>query len=265
MTPRRLLPLLIAVAALLAGCRSGQTGRTPAETGDPPATVASAVMRSDTLYRQWQTMRVPVRATIVSPAILPVRTVSGTATMVYGSLTRLSIRTFGMEVGVMEITPDGVLVLDKWNKKYLSVPATALGNDLPVTAADIQSLLLGRPFALGDTDALELAASPDGTGYTLASRKAYRGYRLAERFNTDGSLRAVTLTAPDGSGPVAECGLMVMHLGASTVHALAQLGPMELDMTLAWDFERARLDNPDDHIEPLTVPDGYSPMALPNR
>lgn len=138
----------------LAGCRSskkavaapdeykdGKTAVTDKPQPDPFVTLTGT-------YADWSDVQVPVRIQILGPT----RTsLSGVAKMRRGESIYISIRMFGFEVGSLFADKDAVQVYVKalGTNMYWTEPLSVLTDLYGLTIADLQSLLMGRPFLTG--------------------------------------------------------------------------------------------------------------------
>lgn len=100
-------------------------------------------------YLPWQQVRVPVSVKINSPKSL---SISGTAEMVRNKSVLISLKFIGMEVAWLYVSDDVVVVADKMNKRYISESSSKFLGGFDVNTANLQDLLIGRPFVLGSED-----------------------------------------------------------------------------------------------------------------
>ncbi len=63
----------------------------------------------------------------------------------------LSLRFLGMEVASLMVTQDGIFALYKLERLYFAESISDLLGGFPTTVGNVQDLLLGRAFILGDT------------------------------------------------------------------------------------------------------------------
>lgn len=107
-------------------------------------------------YGSWTDVRMPVSLKLRKPVSF---SVSGQATMVNGRAMHISLRLLGFEVGAITLTPDSVIAYEKRGKRYIAESLKNILHGFPVTVGNIQSMLLGRPFACG-SDMLTSADAP---------------------------------------------------------------------------------------------------------
>lgn len=150
MTLRHLIAacgLSVCMAISLVGCGSKKQAQTTAT-----AQLGTSFSKTDTRkaleqYSQpWQKLRMPLTVKLSQPKSV---SFSGTATMVRGRSVTLSFRVFGMEVAVLYLTPDSLLAIDKFHKRYVMEPLAPVLGGFPVNIDNVQDLLTGRPFLLG--------------------------------------------------------------------------------------------------------------------
>lgn len=147
----------IAIAAILpalTGCRAGKsaTGTTDAGTANASKEIASQspLQRYDALcagYSEWQDVNMPVKLSLTEPQNLGI---SARAMMKRNEWISLSVRMLGFELASVWIDNDSVHATDKYHKLYLSESIDKIFAGAGVTIAEIQDLLMGRGFLLGD-------------------------------------------------------------------------------------------------------------------
>lgn len=125
MTFRNILFLVAGTALLaLSSCRSSR----PIEKGTPvqPRSTAADYTKTVTANAQQAnalTARVKVRLEAGGKSI----GCNGSLRMKRGEVVQLSLTVLGMEVGRLEFAPDGILVLDRFNKQYVRAAYADLG------------------------------------------------------------------------------------------------------------------------------------------
>lgn len=90
----------------------------------------------------WTCVYMPVNLDLEKPLSL---SASGRATMVRDSLIHISVRFIGMEVAVIHANTDSVYIVDKYHKKYMAEPLSALLGKYSkkLTLGDLQDMMLG--------------------------------------------------------------------------------------------------------------------------
>ena len=175
---RRLNILSAAVATLLAvifltGCSTAKKGAVKQQSGEIPADIAlqTPAQRYAGLcesYADWQDVNMPVRLSVTSPKSI---SLSARAAMKRDKWISISVRMLGFEVASLFVDKDSVHVIDRYHKAYLSESIAKVFGSTGLKVADIQDLLLGRGFVIGDAGgtftpplatALEFVNSPEG-------------------------------------------------------------------------------------------------------
>lgn len=174
MTKHLLSFIIITTCLALTACRSsqnvqaGQGGRSNQATTTTPinrsqeqanrseATAYAASAAGVKAHTDWLTASAKVQLGGTGKDL----SVNGQLRMKRGEVIRLSLRFLGIEVGLMEFTPSGVLVIDRMNKRYVQAAYT----DVPFlqTAGldfyTLQALFWDELFVPGTHDAAGQAA-----------------------------------------------------------------------------------------------------------
>lgn len=148
------LKVLIAVilTASIAGCRS-QKGASSSDSDlregvTLPSNTAlnSRYTMLTESWKPWSDVEMGMKVTLSSPAKL---NASGKAWMKRGEWISISVRMLGFEVASLWLDRDSVVAIDKFHKKYVSQPTSALLGQADISIEDIQDLLMGRAFLAG--------------------------------------------------------------------------------------------------------------------
>ncbi len=149
--------LLITLTALLASsCRSGRNaaGSSAGDYGQSSGkTLSQSELKtmlnglSDS-YGTWSDVKIPLTLRLKSPKKI---SIGGTLTMQRGRSAHLSLRFLGMEVASLMVTQDSIFALYKLERLYFAESISDLLGGFPATVDNVQNLLLGRAFILGDT------------------------------------------------------------------------------------------------------------------
>lgn len=258
--------LLPAVAALFVGMMLASCGTqkkaavapvVPEQsTGNP---VSDFKMMAASYSPGWKKVRIPVSASVVEPVSLGA---SGYLTMERGRSVNLSMRVLGMEVASLYLTQDSVVVIDRWNKRYISQGLTKFLNGFPVTIDNLQDLLLGRLFLVGEgsidaKDADKFIFDADGSvwGCKPRSENDLFGYAFVA---SGTNLMYLHIFAGKGDGEAAygepeptPCGVI-----ASGVTVKTKAGKKNINATLTYKPNKAQWDD-DVRIPQMEVPRSY--------
>lgn len=133
--------------------QSAQAGLTPnASMEIRNATDARVALRTACeTYKPWTQAKIPVTLNLTAPKTISAK---GTLEMVRGKSLMLSLRYFGFEIGWLAIDNDRIIVVDKIHKSYIEESITTLLKGFPATIANLQDLLMGRPFIAGSTGSI---------------------------------------------------------------------------------------------------------------
>lgn len=257
-------PLLILAAAaslMLAACstprHSGSAttdSSVPAATPATPrqgATPAERFSSMTAAYGLWQDVQMPVRATLRSPFSI---SASGRLTMVRDRLIHISMRVLGMEVAVMQVTPDSIFVADKFHRYLIAESSERLTASTGLTVGDMQSALLGRAFLPGRGPATAsmaplLTLENDGEVLRIGPAEAPAGYswRMSATALDDGRIALSDMTVSvDGRKAPARAGftpapqLTAIGAVAEAVDLQATVAGKKIDARLTYSPDQAR-------------------------
>lgn len=212
----------------LGGCRSHRTAVSPAETPE---------------RQQWSRMQAPVALRLESPRRF---SLSGTGTMVRDTSVTLSMRVLGMEVAVVHLTPDSLIVLDKYHKLALTEGLSALTSDLPVGICQLQDLMLGTP--------IRLDGSMLPRGVNAIIEEATSGIIDSVRVEAEGHA-PVTLTY--STPAVTPYGTL-----ASAMAVEATVAGHDARASVTWRLDRAKWDADVSAPRKIGVPPGYRRLTV---
>lgn len=162
--------LISAIPFLTIGCHSSRQGTV---TGGDYGSSSAELLSKQTLtelfnnlegsYSQWESVKMPVNLNLVSPKSM---SISGTLTMERDKALNLSLRFLGMEVAAVTVTQDSIYAVYKLEKLYFAESISDLLGGFPATVGNVQDLLLGRPFMLGENSLSLSRCSLSGNGAT---------------------------------------------------------------------------------------------------
>lgn len=107
-------------------------------------------MRLDSVasqYKDWNDVVIPVDLGIVQPKEF---SISGKATMIKDESIYISVRVLGFEAANIFINNDSIFATYKIGKIYIAEDIKNLLKGYPASVSDLQNLLLGRAFILGN-------------------------------------------------------------------------------------------------------------------
>ena len=196
----RLLPCLAILAVLMAACQSTKQ----AVSGEKAGTQAAAVARRNIENRFSATCyssKVRIEITGKGERI----TANGSLKIRKGRMVQLSITPLlGIEIARIELTPDTLLVIDRFNKQYVQVPLERLG--FPGHAGHafqaLQGLFLNQLFLPGKDRELTLSdirqfsfRQEEGRVVAVPKRKG-NGTSCSFQLDSEGRLTATCVHLP---------------------------------------------------------------------
>lgn len=128
-------------------------------------------------WKSWNELEMGMKVQLTSPSRL---NASGKAYMKRNEWISISIRMIGFEVATLWADKDSIVAVDKFHKKYVSVPTASVLGKSGITLANLQDMLLGRAFLAGGTE-----AKPDmADDFTFTS--AENGWYILPRRQPEG-------------------------------------------------------------------------------
>ncbi len=262
------LALLLAFLAMItvAGCRSQKESAAGSAAASTAISDFASMVGS---YTPWQKIRVPFTLKLLSPQKF---SIGGTAVFDRGTMVNMSMRMFGLEVAVVQITPDSLTLVEKMNKQYLSVPvASALGG-LDASVDNIQDLLTGRAFILGADsltvgmkDLFTIRRTQPGQPWMLTPRHQPAAASYSFAIAPSGALAILSVETSGGQQANAtyiSADTADPHGAlASSLLVTTRLNNKDLQIMIEWDFSRARWDD-DVETKPLTLGRNYRPLDI---
>lgn len=206
--------IIICLCAVVAmsSCRSSKSATTtPSTTSSSNVNIEeihSNIMLSSkldsvgALYHSWNDVELPVDLELISPNEF---SVSGRATMVKDKSIYISIRVFGFEAANIYINNDSIHATYKMGKIYIADDVRKLLKGYPVNVGDLQNILLGRAFILGDDtikSANEISVLSKGATWEVSPKCEIDGVNYYFTFNSvDDTLKLLTVLI-QGANPV---------------------------------------------------------------
>lgn len=200
---KRFLPL-IAAALLLTACHTSKNAtRNQLPKSEVTTITSPGLNKQQALEATKRAANLKVNATGIT-ASTKVRlsgiggkdlSVSGKLQMLRNKVVRISLRFLGMEVGVMEFTPSGVLVVDRMNKQYVRAAYTDISflRQASLDFYSLQSLFWNELFLPGEqalqaADLARFSLSTQGNQNVLQPQGTPR---LTYKFFTDPTNEAI--------------------------------------------------------------------------
>lgn len=210
LTPAALL-LVIFLPLLSVSCRSGKSAGASSGVYQPSAGAALGRQelrdlfdRLEGSYTSWDEMKVPVNLSLKSPKRF---NVGGTLTMVRDRSIHLSFRFLGMEVASVMVTPDSIYALYKLERIYFAEKISDLLGGFPATVGNVQDMLLGRPFVLGENAVHFSDCKIEGTAATWSITPSRSPFGMSYDFTVDtptGNVELLTVNIPSRAPITAE-------------------------------------------------------------
>ena len=261
----RILVMVMTVVVLQA-CSTSRKGQssTGMQTGEMAVTesqVAELYKQTVSNYSDWEKVKVPISVSLSQPAQI---SVSGTAVMERGKSVSISMRILGMEVASMYLSNDSIVILDRWNKRYVCEELRRFLGDFPISVSNVQDMLTGRPFVLGTeqlnaSDAGVMEFEVDGQYWACKPKEMPAWMEYAFAFLGQ-SMVSVTAGIA-GKTPVVMnySNEQITPFGpmAANVEVYAVAGSKKVDGTISWKFGKASW-NGDVTLKPVNIPVGYN-------
>lgn len=257
--------LLMLAGALLSGCSTQKKAvSAPGTAVTEERSIGFDAVKAS--YGAWERIRVPFTLRLNAPQKA---SISGTATMERGRLIILSMRVLGIEMAVVQVTPDSATFVDKMNRRYLSLPVDKALGGFDANISNIQDLLTGRAFLLG-TDSLAATRPSDfsfnvtngGRAWTLAPKRTPKGAAYSFTFNPSNELTGLTVTPkghPEATLGYSDAAGTPEGMFASLLSVDLTVRDKRVDAALEWNWSRARYDA-DVDVRPVSIGSNYKPI-----
>ena len=219
-------------------------------------------------YEQWERMSMPVSIRLKSPQNA---SISGNAIFERDKSVFISLRFLGFEVGNIYATNDSIFVIDKYNKQFIAEDIRQFLGDTPINVANVQNLLTGHIFVLGETsiNISTLSESADievtsSTSWSLIPDKQPKGTEYGFAFSPANTLQlaiiksnnhqpvTITYSSPVDTkmGPI-----------SSLVGITYQTDKNKLDAEINWSPEKAKWDS-DVQLRQPSISSKYSRITI---
>jgi len=191
---RKILPIVLICCCLLVidGCSSGRRASQPAVSVAVGGSTESRFASIAEVCDDWECVAVPVRFELRKPASV---SFSGKAYFIRGKEVFISLRKFGFEVAQLSLTPDSVLLMDKFNNRHVAENISSMIKGAPVGISDLQALLLAQPFMAGGKLVPEKFSFVDRDGEWYAiPRDEEAPFAAAFSFSTENNMMVSAAT-----------------------------------------------------------------------
>lgn len=239
---KKIVSFLILVLCLVAvGCSSSRKGT---HGGQGPLPEGSMESRFQTVADQrndWECVAVPIKFELKSPSSI---SFSGKAYYVRGKEVFISLRKLLFEVAQLSVTPDTILLVDKFNGRHVIEDISELVKGAPVDIADLQALLMGQPFAAGKRpEAADFTYQDNGAEWYAIPRDESLPLSAGFCFNAaDNSIKdaATRLFTVSYSG-ISRYGNIVLP---DSERIKVDKDKIKLDAVISYQWDEAEWDNP---------------------
>lgn len=242
------------LAITISGCHSSKSASSTTGKHDktqPTKSVKALTQNLDSVvasYKDWNDVEIPIDLEMLQPEEMEV---SGKATMVKGQSIYISIRVFGFEAANIYINNDSIHATYKMGKLYIADDLKKLLKGYPVTVGDVQNILLGRAFVLGNgtlnpnNTAIETA--DNGATWIATPHCDIKGVDYNYTFNASTNLLELLTVLIQGANPV-----LCSYSNHSTTPAgniaekvviTATTSKQTLEAAITWDLNKAKWDS----------------------
>lgn len=266
-----MLPVCVALM-MAAGCSSQKSANKKSFETEVPSDVAlqtppqryAELCRS---YGDWQDVALPLKVSLRAPKSI---SLSARAEMKRGSWIYMSVRMLGFEVASLWADNDSVHAIDRYHKAYVSESLGRIFGGTGVTVNDVQDLLLGRGFVVGQhggtfTRAQEgnitLSATPDGLMVFPATQPI--GFEYGFILPADANrIGAASVSVGDKYAATVAYGAFITTSHSGTFASEAEIEMVKgkkIAAGLDWNFHSAKWNTGLDRQ--WKQPSGYSRMS----
>lgn len=196
--------LLIAMLSVMTtGCHSSRTGVVSGggyEHNSAEA-LSQGVLKElfnslENGYSEWESMKMPVTLSLRSPKNM---SIGGTLSMERNHSIHMSFRFLGMEVASLMVTEDSIYAAYKLEKIYFAESIRDLMGGFPATVGNVQDMILGRPFVLGENNVAlsQCTLSGNGATWTITPDRSPMGMKYDFTIDTPtGNVELLTVNLP---------------------------------------------------------------------
>lgn len=258
---------IIGVVAIMltTGCRSSKQTIADYEAVVTDATESYYNMVDS--CKEWHDVTMPVKVELKSPSSM---SVSGRARMVKDESLYISFRVFGMEVAQLYVDQDSIHATYKLKKMYISESLSEIKGNFPLTLGNLQDIMLGRAFLIGDNH-LERSdiksfslVNTDGKSWNLIPRAAPSGKNYGFRFSATNLIDRLVAYTTDESVLVTceytEHQTTPAGAFARKTDISVNKGDRNIEAALVWNLGNASWDT--GVVNEWQAPKGYTRLPL---
>lgn len=192
----------LAAVILLSACHSskgtgGGNGYEPSQGHALTRSELNDLFTSlESSYSDWEGVKMPINLSLNSPKSF---SIGGTLTMDRERFIHMSFRFFGMEVATLMVTADSIFAAYKVDRIYFAESISDLLGGFPATVGNVQNLILGRPFVLGEEGCPASRCRLDGNGatWTISPDRSPAGMSYDFTIDTPtGNVELLTVNVP---------------------------------------------------------------------
>lgn len=243
--------LCVCLAIAISGCHSSKSASSTTAKHDKTSASKDIKALSQNLdslaasYKDWNDVEMPIDLEMLQPKEMAV---SGKATMVKDKSIYISIRVFGFEAANIFINNDSIHATYKMGKLYIADDLKKLLKGYPVTVGDVQNILLGRAFVLGNgtlnpnNTAIETA--DNGATWIATPHCDINGVDYNYTFNASTNLLDLLTVLIQGASPVlcSYSGHTVTSVGnvAEQLVISATTSKQSLKAAITWNVDKAK-------------------------
>lgn len=243
---------IVCVCLMLIGCKSSKSSFSSTTNIGESGNVGEEMLsqRFDSVvshYESWHDVVIPIDLLLHQPKEF---SVSGRATMVKDENIYISIRVFGFEAANVYITPDSIFASYKLNKIYIAEETKQLLVDYPITVGNIQDLLLGRAFVLGEGTLSgnmkkQLTVNSTPELWSVTPNQNLKNVIYSFLFDLSSNALAMTKVDIEGKKPV-ECKYITPAVNTVAGHVSKGikfstiLKKMPIDAEIRWNLNSAK-------------------------
>ncbi|EJX07721.1 lipoprotein [gut metagenome] len=242
--------LPVVVLVLLTGCRTAKQEE-PSKGSAPGLSVKAVDNYKKKIVANWQRQAcVTGKMQFVLQAKGKETKVGGQLRMKYGEVIQLSMAVLGFEVGRLEFTPQGVLIIDRVNKQYVRAAYTDLSflRQARIDFNALQALFWNQLFYPGQRDVAAVLSRfryEDAGNYAVLSLSDTP--KLNYRFTTqteEGLINRVEVSGKTGGKESLEWSYdRFVQLDGRFFPSVMQCRVKGLSQPVGFSLELSRLDN----------------------